>query len=180
MKQIELTPYSWNTAKKVLFAVTLSFVVLAPIFVAAGNYLLIGRLVQRVLPARHQRVFGVHGRLITRVFVGLDIISFFVQSSGSIVAIVVNWQGPRAQTGLNVLVAGLALQVAGFCFFLAVFARFHWLATSHAAPHAPAGWKQVVAAVYISSFLILVRTRRAVSAVSLLSLSYPATSSITS
>jgi hypothetical protein len=42
------------------YVVTLSLVVLAPVFIAAGNYLLIGRLIQAVLPQHQHRIFGLH------------------------------------------------------------------------------------------------------------------------
>ncbi|KAK0641058.1 RTA1 like protein-domain-containing protein [Cercophora newfieldiana] len=141
------------------FASTLSLIVLAPVLVAAGNYLLIGRLIRAVLSSSTgHRVFGVHGRKITRIFVIFDIISFLVQASGSSVASSVEWVGTTADVGVNILIGGLALQAVAFSFFLAIFGRFHYLAKKgYLAQDAPAGWEGVVIAVYVSSLLILIR-----------------------
>ncbi|KAK3349348.1 RTA1 like protein-domain-containing protein [Lasiosphaeria hispida] len=139
------------------FASTLSLIVLAPVLVAAGNYLLIGRLIRVTLPADNHRVFGVHGRLLTRIFVGFDIVSFLVQGSGSSVASSVEWVGSTADVGVKILIAGLGLQAVAFLFFMAIFARFHFLARRAAVGEAPVGWERVVVAVYVSSVLILIR-----------------------
>ncbi len=136
--------------------VTLSFIVLAPVFVAAGNYLLIGRLIRCVLPPSAHSIFGIPARLITRVFVGCDIISFLVQAAGSGAASSDNWTGPNQKTGVDSLIGGLSMQVLTFAVFLCVFARFHTLANRLEVPEAPKGWRKVVTAVYVSSFLVMV------------------------
>ncbi|KAK4119037.1 RTA1-domain-containing protein [Parathielavia appendiculata] len=143
------------------FAATLSLIVLAPVFIAAGNYLLIGRLIRAVLdPVRTgHRVFGVPGRLLTRIFVTIDVVSFFVQAAGSGVASSVEWVGSTADVGVNILIGGLVLQAAAFGFFLGILSRFYYLAKRKGAVDlgAPAGWENVVAAVYVSSILIMIR-----------------------
>ena len=62
--------------------------------------------------------------------------------------------------GENILIAGLALQLATFSFFFVIVARFHMLATGSLGVHEGAGngWKQVLGAVYISSGMIIVST----------------------
>ncbi|KAK4097367.1 RTA1-domain-containing protein [Parathielavia hyrcaniae] len=143
------------------FAATLSLVVLAPVLVAAGNYLLIGRLIRAVLdPVRTgHRVFGVPGRLLTRIFVSIDIVSFFVQAAGSSVSSSVNWVGSTADVGINILIGGLVLQAAAFGFFLGILSRFYYLAKKKGVVDglAPVGWEKVVGAVYVSSTLIMIR-----------------------
>jgi hypothetical protein len=111
-------------------------------------------------PSTGYRVFGVHGRLITRIFVIFDIISFLVQCAGSGVASSVEWVGKTADVGIKILIGGLALQAVAFSFFLAIFSRFHYLARHGCiAEDAPLGWEKVVRAVYVSSLLILVSRR---------------------
>jgi len=111
-------------------------------------------------PSTGYRVFGVHGRLITRIFVAFDIISFLVQCAGSGVASSVEWVGSTANVGIKILIGGLALQAVAFSFFLAIFSRFHYLAKhGWIAEDAPLGWEKVVRAVYVSSLLILVCAR---------------------
>ena len=135
----------------------LSLVVLAPIFIAAGNYLLIGRLIRAVLPADRHRVLGIPARLLTNFFVTCDVISFLAQSSGSGIASSDNWSGPNERTGRYILIGGLAFQAVAFSIFLCVFRRFHVLANRLEAETAPAGWRKVMTTVYVSSSMILVR-----------------------
>lgn len=140
-------------------AASLTLVVLAPVLVAAGNYLLIGRLIRAVLPpSTGHRVFGLPARLLTRVFVSSDVLTFFVQAAGSGVASSVEWVGPTADVGVKILIGGLALQAVMFIFFLSIFSRFVYLAKRKglAVGDAPRGWEKVVVAVYVSSAMILV------------------------
>lgn len=146
-----LTPSS-----QIAFILTLTFIVLAPVFVAAGNYLLIGRLIRSVLPTTHHRVFGINARLLTRIFVAFDVISFFIQSAGSGVASAQDWQGPMERIGRYILIGGLSLQCLTLAWYLAIFARFHTLANRMEVDTAPRGWRSVMKAVYVSSSLIMV------------------------
>ncbi|KAM0562758.1 hypothetical protein ACHAPJ_001598 [Fusarium lateritium] len=145
--QSEITP----------FVLTLTWTVLAPVFIAAGNYLLISRLILAVLPPSHHRILKIPGRRLTPIFVTCDVIAFLIQGSGSGIASSDNWQGEMERIGVRVLIAGLAFQLVAFSLFLCVFRRFHVLANRMAAIDAPKGWQKVVLAVYISSVLIMVR-----------------------
>ncbi len=133
---------------------------MAPVLIAAGNYLLIGRLVQAVLSRQHtgHKVLGLHGRLLTRVFVACDVLCSLVQCSGSGIASSSEWQGANAALGVKVLIGGLSLQAASFAVFMGVFGRFHYVAVRKGlvAADAPAGWERVVVAVWVSSVLVLV------------------------
>ncbi|KAF2018148.1 RTA1 like protein [Aaosphaeria arxii CBS 175.79] len=140
------------------YAVSSSLIVIAPVFVAAGNYLLIGRLIRAVLPTSRHRIFLIPARFITRTFVILDILAFNVQVSGTSLASSVNWVGDLAETGTNIIIGGLALQVATFCWFLCIAIRFWWCARREIADDAPAGWIKVMQAIWISSSLVLLRS----------------------
>ncbi|KAJ9151320.1 Rta1 domain-containing protein [Pleurostoma richardsiae] len=140
------------------FATTLSLIVLAPLFVAAGNYLLIGRLIRAVLPPSHHTVLRVPARLLTRLFVACDVVSFLVQCSGSGVASSSSWSGSAADAGVGILIAGLVIQVVTFCAYGVILARFRSLVARLAVPGAPEGWRWVLRAVYVSSALILLRS----------------------
>ncbi|KAF5724755.1 RTM1 [Fusarium mundagurra] len=145
--QSEITP----------FVLTLTYTVLAPVLIAAGNYLLISRLILAVLPPSHHRILRIPGRRLTPIFVFCDVIAFLIQGSGSGIASSDNWQGEMEKIGVKVLIVGLAFQLAAFSLFLCVFRRFHILALRMAVEDAPRGWQKVVLAVYISSILIMVR-----------------------
>ena len=144
---------------QVPYILTLTLTVLAPVFIAAGNYLLISRLILNVLPPTHHRILGIAGRLLTPIFVTFDIVSFLVQGNGSAIASAGNWTGPKEKIGRYTLIGGLLLQLLAFGLFLTVFGRFHFLATRFAVPEAPGGWRKVVRAVYISSIAIMVSLR---------------------
>ncbi|KAF4334165.1 RTM1 [Fusarium beomiforme] len=145
--QSEITP----------FVLTLTYTVLAPVLVAAGNYLLISRLIVAVLPPSRHRILSIPGRRLTPIFVACDVIAFLIQGSGSGIASSDNWQGEMERIGVMVLIVGLVFQLVAFSLFLCVFRRFHVLAVRMAVEHAPRGWQKVVLAVYISSILIMVR-----------------------
>ncbi|EEU40456.1 uncharacterized protein NECHADRAFT_66702 [Fusarium vanettenii 77-13-4] len=139
------------------FVNTLTFTVLAPVFIAAGNYLLISRLILAVLPPSRHRILKIPGRRLTPIFVACDVVAFLVQGSGSGIASSDNWQGQMEKIGRNILIGGLAFQLVAFSLFLCVFRRFHVLANRMAVDGAPNGWQKVVLAVYVSSCLIMVR-----------------------
>jgi hypothetical protein len=136
--------------------VTLSLVVLAPVFVAAGNFLLVGRLVRAVLPPSRHTIFGLPARFITCFFVSCDVLAFCIQGSGSGTATGSNWMGKAGAIGVNIIIAGLAFQFVAFSAYMCVFVRFHLTARKMAVQEAPVEWQNVVKAVYISSSMIMV------------------------
>lgn len=133
---------------------------IAPLFIAAGNYLLIGRLIIAVLPSTSHKVMGIRATRITKVFVGLDILSFLIQVSGSGIASSGNWSGNLAKIGVNVLIAGLSSQLATILIFIIVVSVFSRQAVWRAGARegAPAGWEKVLAAIVISCVLITAST----------------------
>ena len=142
------------------YAISNSFVVLAPLFIGAGNYLLITRLCKLVLAAHITHIHHIPVDRLTRIFVTCDIISFLIQVSGSGIASSGNWQGGVSKIGTDILIVGLATQVMTFAFFLVIVATFHAVTRSgKMRPDAGEGWKKVLMAVYISSTLIIVSKR---------------------
>ncbi|KAM7204932.1 RTA1 like domain containing protein [Naviculisporaceae sp. PSN 640] len=142
------------------FATTLSLIVVAPILISAGNYLLLGRFIRSVLPPSHDKIAPLlPSRRITRIFVISDILSGLVQSSGSGIASSDNWTGPNLKIGINILIGGLALQAGSFVLFMSLLGRFHFLARRRmlAREDAPRGWERLLRGVYISSGMILIR-----------------------
>lgn len=79
--------------------------------------------------------------------------------SGSGIASSGNWEGSNATLGQNVLIAGLATQLATFMFFVGILRRFHQLANIEGRADAPKGWRKVLLAVYVSSALVIVSQR---------------------
>lgn len=107
-----------------LYATSSSLIVISPIFVCATLYLLLARMIQLYLPVRHQTFFTVSPRLLGKLFISSDVISFMTQGAGSAIAASGNWQGSSRTAGIDVLLVGLALQLATFTFFLVITWRF--------------------------------------------------------
>jgi RTA1 like protein len=127
---ISTTGYSIRTASAnhrdnvTLYTTPSSLIVVSPIFVCAKLYLLLARMIQMYLPVRHQTFFNVSPRLLGKLFISSDIMSFMTQGAGSAIAASGNWQGSSRTAGIDVLLVGLALQLATFTFFLVVTWRF--------------------------------------------------------
>lgn len=140
------------------YAVSSSFIIIAPLFVGAGNYLLISRLALRVLPTSIKRIYRIPVGKLTRIFVVCDVVTLLIQASGSGIASSGNWKGKMADVGNNVLIVGLAIQLATFTFFVVIVSKFHFLTRKEGNVSDEAGhaWKKVLFAVYISSTLIIV------------------------
>lgn len=111
-----------NLSSIPLYAVSASYIVISPIFVCATLYLLLTRLIRASLPEenRAQRFFGISPKWLGRVFITSDVFSFLTQCSGSGIASSGNWEGDLKNVGTNVLLVGLALQLATFTTFLCV------------------------------------------------------------
>jgi hypothetical protein len=111
----------------------------------------------RILPVDMTHICRIRTTHLTRIFVICDIVTFLVQVSGSGIASSGNWEGEVVDIGTNVLIAGLAIQVLTFAFFIAIVFRFHQLTkTVELREGAGDGLKPVLKAIYISSALIIV------------------------
>lgn len=152
-----------NPSVLVPYILTLIYTVLAPLLFAAGDYLLLGRLIRSALPPGQHRVLRISARLITRLFVIFDVLAFMIQSAGSSIASSVNWVGSTAAIGVNVLIAGLAFQTVVLGGFLVALSRFGYHVRKNGAGKKDAGrklsesWQGLAIAVTVSSTLIFIR-----------------------
>jgi hypothetical protein len=141
-----------------LYAVSSTIIVIAPVFVCASLYMLLGKLETSSdggakNPASFLR--GGSGRWLPWVFLALDILAVLTQGSGSGIASSGNWEGSTKDTGIRVLIGGLVLQVVTFATYLVIMVWFHWRARAegHQLPH---GVRMVMRGVYIAGFFIMV------------------------
>ncbi|KAK6356517.1 hypothetical protein TWF718_000875 [Orbilia javanica] len=142
-----------------LFIAQFVLVILAPVFTAAGDYVILGRLLERVLPGGPRaKALGLPARWITWIFVSSDLISFVMQGIGAaIISANTDGRNPSAQLrGQNIIMAGLAIQIAFFSFFICAVIRFD---TKTRASHPAAKWRALVYCLYISCICILVSPR---------------------
>ncbi|KAE9363313.1 RTA1 like protein [Stipitochalara longipes BDJ] len=141
------------------YAVSSSLIVLAPLFIAAGNYLLLSRLCHSVLPSNFTSLLHIPLHHLTKIFITSDIVTFLIQVSGSGIASSGNWKGSTVKIGVDVLMAGLGVQLATILFFCCVVRRFHVLTRrGHVISSAGEGWRKILMAVYVSSGLIVIRS----------------------
>lgn len=75
--------------------------------------------------------YGEHNARIKPKFVAIgfmtcDFMSLLLQAVGGAIADTAGWQSSLQQTGINIMIAGLILQVIGLAVFLVVCADFAW------------------------------------------------------
>ncbi|KEF60382.1 uncharacterized protein A1O9_01942 [Exophiala aquamarina CBS 119918] len=143
-----------------LYATSASYIVISPIFVCATLYLLLTRLIRSSLPEgpAQQVLFRIPPRWLGRIFITSDIFSFLTQCSGSGIASSGNWEGNLKEVGTNVLLVGLALQLATFSTFLLVLGRVVVrVKRSYDSGFNPCV-KKVILGVWIAGFFVQVRS----------------------
>ncbi|KIW71427.1 hypothetical protein PV04_03596 [Phialophora macrospora] len=145
-----------------LFIIQTVVILVAPAVMAAACYMAFGRVVLWVVPPRFQtaRHLWVPARRITPVFVGSDVFSFFVQViGGSMVAAANNRSS--ANRGKNIVLAGLALQLAAFGFFVFASFRLNILlrrGLRDVTLPKERNWQLFLTAINVANIIILVRT----------------------
>lgn len=130
----------------------------APALFAASIYIILGRIILLTDGEAHSLI---RQKWLTKIFVAGDVLSFLMQSGGG--GIQASGTESAMKTGEKLIIVGLFLQLAFFGFFVIVAGLFHarlqrYGPTSqnvnlHALP-----WKKHLAALYVSSGLILVRS----------------------
>ncbi|KAF3930455.1 hypothetical protein ABW20_dc0107157 [Dactylellina cionopaga] len=141
-----------------LYIAQFVLVVLAPVLTAAALYIILGRLLERVLPGGAKaKALGLPARWITWIFVTSDIISFAMQGLGAgIISANADGKNPAAQKrGSTIIMAGLGIQMAFFSFFIGAVIRFD-VKTRNTDPNAR--WRVLVYSLYLSCTLILIRS----------------------
>ncbi|KAK6539733.1 hypothetical protein TWF694_009933 [Orbilia ellipsospora] len=147
-----------DVANRGLYIAQFVLVVLAPLFTAAGDYIILGRLLERVLPGgKRAKALGLPARYITWIFVTSDLVSFIMQGMGAaIISANTDGRNPAAQErGTHIIMAGLAIQIAFFSFFIAAVIRFD---TKTKLSHPDVRWRRLVHCLYVSCALILIRS----------------------
>ncbi|KAF7157806.1 hypothetical protein CNMCM6106_003935 [Aspergillus hiratsukae] len=140
-----------------LYAVSSTVIVIAPVFLCASLYMLLGKLETSSSKKPASFVFGGSGRWLPWVFVTLDILAVLTQGSGSGIASSGNWEGSTKDAGIGVLIGGLVLQVVTFTMYLVIMIWFHWRAMA-AGHELERGVRMVMKGVYISGFFIMLRS----------------------
>jgi RTA1 like protein len=108
-----------------LFTVQTVLLLVAPAVMTAACYMAFGRIVLWVVPSEYQstRYLWLPARRITPIFVSGDVLSFFVQVIGGALVAGSNTSS-GANTGRNIVLAGLGMQLFTFGFFVIASVRF--------------------------------------------------------
>ncbi|BFZ64824.1 hypothetical protein YB2330_005977 [Saitoella coloradoensis] len=134
-------------------------VIIAPIFYAAAEYVFLGRLMNYV--GRQHSLLPP--TLISYIFVASDVVSLCIQIAGAVILLSVD-QGSSTlaqinaayEKGNNVLMAGLAVNLASFAIFCLQITYFDIHTRRH--PSSPRkSWRPFLYVLYTSCFFVLVR-----------------------
>ncbi|KAI9848829.1 MAG: hypothetical protein M1837_006345 [Sclerophora amabilis] len=132
---------------------------LAPLWVNAFCYMVLGRMVQFFIPTH--AIFRIRASTLAMYFVGLDIVSFIIQLVGGGMA--GNGQPPETiKKGIDIYMGGIGLQEFFIIVFLAFAIKFHlqMLAMEKRGELVGTGkekWRILLYALYTSLLLISVR-----------------------
>ncbi|KAJ3545874.1 hypothetical protein NM208_g2291 [Fusarium decemcellulare] len=130
---------------------------LGPTCYAASIYMILGRLI-RLLDAESYSL--IRSNWLTKIFLLGDVISIALQGIGG--GKLVNAENPDdRKTGENIIIGGLTVQIIFFGLFMIVTALFHVRINKNPTSRAsalPTNWRRFLMIIYITSFLILVRS----------------------
>ncbi|KAF4815569.1 Protein RTM1 [Colletotrichum tropicale] len=144
----------WTTTAYTIQSLTL---LLGPALLAASIYMVLGRLI-RFMEAEHLAL--IRTNWLTKIFVLGDIISFVTQGAGG--AILSRAKSPSdVDLVENIIIAGLAVQIAFFGVFIIVICLFHY--RINGSPTGPCSsatlrCRPFIWILYGASILIMVRS----------------------
>lgn len=126
--------------------------VVTPVLFAAVHFTSIGR-VATLFPRRYSIIRPI---FVMPLFVTVDVISLVVQAVGSAMAGTSD-TADDAQSGSNVVVAGVAVQLFGYLIFDLVFASFWWRVRKDRPPLLQK-YESFMLAVFLSSMCVVLRS----------------------
>ncbi|OGM47911.1 RTA1 domain protein [Aspergillus bombycis] len=147
-----------------IYAVGTILILLAPPLYAASIYMTLGRLI-RYLDA--ENLSPVSTKWLTTIFVTGDVIAFLAQGTGG--GIMASGTVSAMNTGENVTIAGLCVQLVFFSVFIIVATIFHYRIRRNPTSRSvgtsifprnwrDATWETVMLGLYSASILILIRS----------------------
>ncbi|KAH8879439.1 hypothetical protein GQ53DRAFT_738679 [Thozetella sp. PMI_491] len=148
--------YQQNTGIYLVFQV---FVLLAPLWVNAFDYMVFGRMIYYFLPS--QNLFSVPAPAIAAVFVALDFVAFIIQLVGGTIAGPVS-PAEEQLNAMHIYMGGIGLQQFFIFVFVALGVKFqmdmanteHLIGQQQGGKH---GWRRLLYTLYVSLALITVR-----------------------
>jgi hypothetical protein len=115
----------------------------------------LSRVVPATLSSQQTRIYGVSPRFLSKIFVGSDILSLLMQAGGAAIASGKHTTEKNRNTGKDLLLAGLTLQIATFSIFLLMVTAFtRRLPAEKTSRHEGLG--KVILGIYVAGALIQV------------------------
>ncbi|KAF2136473.1 uncharacterized protein K452DRAFT_279964 [Aplosporella prunicola CBS 121167] len=134
------------------------FILLAPAFLAASIYMILGRVILLTDGESHSLV---KRRWLTKAFVTGDVLSFLLQGTGGGLMSSGSSNADAVNMAQNIVIGGLVVQLVFFGFFIIVSALFHRrmsLVPTARSQHPDIKWQQYLSSLYFISTLIMVRS----------------------
>ncbi|MCJ1236349.1 hypothetical protein MMC14_004330 [Varicellaria rhodocarpa] len=157
---------SWETAAFILRILSIQqqasqglyepqfiLILVAPLWINAFDYMVLGRMVHYFLPG--QKIMGLNPRRMALIFVLLDITAFIVQLGGAFMTTTTDIN--TENIGLKIYTGGVGLQEAFILFFLSIAVQFHIRIRASGYVDRLTNWKALLYVLYGTLTLITVR-----------------------
>ncbi|KAG5208142.1 RTA1-involved in 7-aminocholesterol resistance [Trichophyton interdigitale] len=129
-------------------------IALAPLWINAYVYMVLGRMVHFFLPDK--RCFGISARRLTVIFVCLDILAFLTQ--GASTSLLNSDTASTVKIGINIYMGGIGLQELFILIFIGLAVRFQYkMAIVERTEHSKGPWRPLLYTVYATLVLITIR-----------------------
>ena len=148
-----------NQQNAAMATVSQILVLLAPLWINAFDYMLLGRMVYFFVP--EQKIWWVKGIKIAKIFVWLDVLSFLTQLGGGVLI----QPGTSLSTqmlGIHLYMGGIGLQQFCILIFLCIAIKFHLVMNQRerepqVIDDKPRNWRTLHYILYASLALITTR-----------------------
>ncbi|KOS20015.1 Protein RTM1 [Escovopsis weberi] len=133
------------------------FILLAPALFAASIYMVLGRIILLTDGEIHAII---KRRWLTMTFVLGDVVCFFMLGGGGGILATARTNPSMADTGNNVIIGGLVLQLIWFAIFVVVAGLFHRrmsMAPTARSRQPDCDWQGYIYSLYIAGSLIIIR-----------------------
>ncbi|KIJ51580.1 hypothetical protein M422DRAFT_99222, partial [Sphaerobolus stellatus SS14] len=100
---------------RITYIIQATLLIIAPIFFTAALYTILGKII-RIVSENYSRL---KSRSYLKIFVGADIVCFFIQSGGGAISATAGADASKAKLGSDITLVGVIIQlISMFCFSL--------------------------------------------------------------
>ncbi|KAH8817363.1 RTA1 like protein-domain-containing protein [Xylogone sp. PMI_703] len=132
------------------YEISTLLVLLAPLWINAFEYMLLGRMIHFFLPSK--QILGIEARKVGRYFVFGDIGSFITQLFGGVMII-----KSKSSAGFRIYTAGCVLQAVVVIIFIGLVVVFDKQVSQGFNRSGAREAKRMVIIMYLSTFVIMIR-----------------------